>query len=401
VVAALVRILVRIDARRPASWVAAGIAVAAALALARAPATAATIAAAVVCGGWAAVAAAGHAPCGIVPGRVACDAAVRWTRALWPLAGSLAAAVWLANGVGAERPVVVAVALGVVIATSCGAAAARRGAAPADAASFAAVASTAAAAAGLPVSGAWPAVAAVGLAAVAIPAMAWAAWRLDVGLPGTTDGEPRSQRPLVAEISLARGGLRRTLAALAMASSLAGLAGWYYLAPEAAAYGCPFAVGWFAALAVPAALIGPPSGSDWQGVAGSAATAGTGAAVISRRPTGLRLAVAAAVGHAALLGWPPLVAGLLRTAEEATVGTVFASAWPWIAVATLAAGALALIALASLAAAVPLNRETALALAAGLVAAATVLAASSLPDLRGPPSAPGQTGVEKMARLTR
>lgn len=387
--AAVLPLLMRIDARRPASWVAAGIAAAAGLVLGRAPATSATIAAAVVCGGWAAVAAAGHAPRGIVPGRAACDAAVRWTRALWPLAGSAVAAVWLANGAGAERPVVVAVTLGVVVATWCGAAAARRGAAPADAASFAAVASTAAAAAGLPVSGVWPAVAAVGLAAVAIPAVAWAGWRLDVGLPEPADAEPRSPRPLAAELGLARGGLRRTLAALAMASSLAGLAGWYFLAPEAAAYGCPFAVGWFVALALPAALIGPPSGAAWQGVARSAATAATGAAVISRRPTGLHLAVAAAVGHAALLGWPPLVAGLLRTAEEATVGTVFASAWPWVAVAALAAGALALIALAALAAAVPLNRETALAVAAGLVAAATVLAAGSLPDLRGSPSAPG------------
>jgi len=387
-VAAVLPLLVRIDARRPASWLAAGIAAAAGLALARAPATAATIAAAVVCGGWAAVAAAGHAPRGIVPGLAAVDAAARWTRALWPLVGSALAAVCLANGVGAERLVVTAVALGVLVATGCGAAAARRGAAPADAASFAAFASMAAAAAGLLVSGAWPAVAAVGLAAAAIPAAAWAAWRLDVGLPGPTEGEPRSQRPLVAEISLARGGLRRALAALAMASSLLGLAVWYFLAPEAAAYGCPFVVGWFAALAVPAALIGPPSGAAWQGVAGSAATAGTGAASW-RRPTGLRLAVAAAVGHAALLGWPPLVAGLLRTAEDATVGTVFASAWPWIAVAALAAGALALIALAALAAAVPLNRETAMAVAAGMVAAATVLAAGSLPDLRGSPSAPG------------
>jgi hypothetical protein len=175
--------------------------------------------------------------------------------------------------------------------------------------------------------------------------VAWAAWRSGIALPSPADVETRSQRPLAAEIGLARGGLRRILVASAMASSLAGLAGWYFLAPEAAAFGCPFAIGWFAVLAVPAALIGPPTGSVWQAVAASAATAGDGPAAVWQRPTALRLAVAVAVGHAALLGWPPLVAGLLQIAE-ATVGPAAAPAWPWITVAALTASAAGLAGLA-------------------------------------------------------
>jgi hypothetical protein len=97
------------------------------------------------------------------------------------------------------------------------------------------------------------------------------------------------------------------------------------------------------------------------------------------------LAVAVAVGHAALLGWPPLVAGLLQIAE-ATVGPAAAPAWPWITVAALTASAAGLAGLAALATAVPLNRETALAAASGLAAAAASWWSANLPSL---PIAPG------------
>ena len=373
---AVLSLLVRIAARRPASWLAAAIALASCLALARAPATAATIAAAVACGGWSAVAAAGHAPRGIAPGRKV-DAAGWWARTLWPLAGATGAAVMLGPGFGGL--VVAAGAVGILVATLGGSVAARHGAVAADATTFAAFASTSAAATALVAGPPWFAVATAGAAAASILAAAWVAWRLGVGPPGPSAAEPRAPRSLVAEVGLARGGLRRTLVALAMATSLAGLAGWYFLAPEAAAFGCPFAIGWFAALAVPAALIGPPTDRAWQAVAGAAAAPGAGAAAAWRRPTSLRLAVATALGHAAILGWPPLVAGLLQTAE-ATVGPVPGAAWPWIAVAALAVAAAALAGLAFVAAAVPLERETALATAAGLVAAAAVLAAAGLPE---------------------
>jgi hypothetical protein len=396
--AAVAPLLVRTAARRPASWLAAGIAAASCLALATVPAGGPTVAAAVACGGWAGVAAVGLAPRGLVPGVAAVDAVAIWTRALWPATAAAAAGGTVVGGAGAEMAA--ASILGVLVATAVSAGATRRGAPAADAASLAAAASTASAAAGLTATDAWPALATATGAAAVVLAVAWIAWRTGCGLPGPTDAEPRAGRPVLAEVGIARGGLRRILAALAMASSLAGLAGWYFLVPEAAACGCPFVLGWFAALAVPAALIGPPSHTAWQRLADAAPVPAGQRFADWIRPTSLRWAVAVAVGHAALLGWPPLVAGLLQAAEAAGEPAA-APVWPWLAVGVVLAAAAVLVGLAWASRAVPLRRETSLAAAAGLVVAVTVIAAAQMPRLRGLPKAPGQTGVEKMARLTR
>ncbi|MFM8986411.1 MAG: hypothetical protein ACKONH_10200 [Planctomycetia bacterium] len=399
--AAVVPLLVRIAARRPASWLAAGSAAASCLALTTVPAGGPAVAAAVACGGWAGVAAAGLAPRGLVPGVAAVDALASWTRALWPVAAAAAAGVGAAVAGGAGLEMAAASILGTLVATVLSAGAARRGAPAADAASLAAAASTASAAACLLATEAWPALATAAGAAAVVLAVAWIAWRTGCGLPGPADGEVRPARTPFAEIGIGRGGLRRILAALAMASSLVGLAAWYFLVPEAAASGGPFVIGWFTALAVPAALIGPPTGDGWRRLAATApVTAGRRFAGWIR-PTGPRWAGAVAVGHAVLLGWPPLVAGLLHAAEASGGPAAVAQSGPWLAVGALAMAAAGLIGLAWAASAVPVRRETALAVAAGLVAVATVWAVAQMPRPRGLPKIPGQTGVEKMARLTR
>lgn len=395
--AAVLPLLLRMAARRPASWLAAGVAVAACVALATAPASGPTIAAAVACGGWAGVAAVGLVPRGGVPGIAAVDGIAGWARACWPLAAAAAAGAGclVVRGAGAETAG--AVLLGILVAAGLSVGAARRGAPGADATSLAAFGSTASAAAGLAAAGAWPALAAAAGVAAVILAAAWTAWRACRGLPWPTDAERQPTRPLLAETGIARGGLRRVLAALAMASSLAGLAGWYFLVPEAAAAGCPFVLGWFAALAVPVALLGPPTGDGWRLLAATAPVPDGRRFADRLRPTGPRWAAAVAVGHAALLGWPPLVAGLLHAAEPPGVG----GSWPWVAVGTVVAAAAVLVGIAWAAVAVPLHRETSLAIAAGLIAAATATAALEMPRPRDLPKIPGQTGVEKMARLTR
>lgn len=398
--AAVVPLLVRIAARRPASWLAAGIAAASCLALAAVPAGGPTVAAAVACGGWAGVAAAGLAPRGLVPGVAAVDALATWTRALWPVTAAAAAGVGGAVVGGAGFEMATASIMGLLVATALSAGATRRGAAAADAASLAAAASTASAAAGLTATRGWPALATATGAAAVMLAAAWIAWRTGCGLPGPADGEPRAGRPVLAEVGIARGELRRILAALAMASSLAGLAGWYFLVPEAAAAGCPFVLGWFSALAVPAALIGTPSHTAWQRLADAAPVPAGMRFAAWIRPTSLRWAVAVAVGHAALLGWPPLVAGLLQAAD-ATSEPAATLVWPWLAVGMVLAAAGVLVGLAWASRAVPLRRETSLAAAAGLVVAVTVIAAVQMPRPRDLPKIPGQTGVEKTARWTR
>ena len=390
--------LVRIDARRPASWLAAGSAAASVAVLAAAsPDAAVATAAAVFCGGWAGVAAAGVPPRGILPGDRAVDAAWWWERAAWPVVG--AAGAWVACGAAAgAAPIAAGAILGVGCATLVGVAAAGR-AAPADAASCGLVATAAAAAAGLAGGTAAAALAWAALAAcIVVPVASAGLTFLGREWGGGLDAGPA--RATFAEIGLARGGLRSALSGLAMIASLAGLAGWYFLFPEAAAMGLVATVGWFLALAVPAVLLGPPAGgAGWEPLAAAAAVE-AGPGIAWRRPARPRWAVAVAAAHAAILGWPPLVAGLLLAAE-ATGAPVPAATWAWLTVAALAVAATGLVAVALAFGAAGTRPETAGAVVSGLVVAGLVLAVVRLPELRRLPRDSGQTAVEKMVRLER
>lgn len=373
--AAILPLLVRRDARRPASWLACGMAAAAGASLAATDTAAVAVTTAIACGGWAAAAAMGRPPRGLVPGLVRLDAAWWWERAAWPLVGCLAAAAgrWLWAGDGAA--IAVGLAIGVGIMTAMAVAAATRGATAADATSLGLVVAVVAAAAGTQGRSAVESLACSCGAAAGLAVIAWCAWRHGRGWSWHADERARGAVSL-AELGMARGGLRPALSALAMATSLAGMAVWYFLAPTAAA-GMVVALGWFTALAVPAVLLGPAGRVAWsQLVATTDGTAGI------RRPGGPWGAAALACGHAVVLGWPPLVAGLLLAAEGGLVPTA-PLLWPWLTVAVLTVAAALLVSLALATAVARIDAETTLAWAAGLVILALV---AGLPRLPGLPS---------------
>jgi hypothetical protein len=392
--AALVSLLVRIDGRRPASWLACGIAAAAVAGLAATAGGVDAVAAAIACGGWAA-AAVGRPPAGPFPGMPRL-AAVWWVvRAAWPLIGCLAAAAggWFMAGDGVA--IGVGCGLGVAVAVAVAAKAAACGAAAADATSLGLVCSAATAAAGMGGRSVSESLACAGAATAVIAAATWSAGRWGRGWSWTADGRPRAAATF-ADLAMFRGGLRWALSALAMATSLVGMAAWYFLAPTAAAVGMLAALGWFTALAAPAATLGPPWHGGWARLAATA-----GGAETARRSAGPlaagRWAAAVACGYAALLGWPPLVAGLLRTAESG-LDPLAAGVWPWLTVAALAVAAAVLVVLVRCATFMGCKAETALAGAACLAVAALV---GVLPALRGLPKGPAETRVEKMARWER
>ena len=399
---AILPVLVRSDSRRPASWLACGMAATALASLAATGTGVAAVMAAIACGGWAAAAAAGRPPRGLVPGMVRLDAAWWWERAAWPLAGCLAAAtgrwIWADDGAA----IAVGLATGVVVMTGMAAAAATRGAAAADATSLGLVVAVAAAVAGLKGRSAAEALACSGGAAAVLAAASWCAWRHGRGWSWHADAQARTAASF-AELGMARGGVRSALAALAMATSLVGMAAWYFLAPAAAAAGALVALGWFTALAVPAVVLGPAGHVAWRqlvattdgpagirrpvGPAGSS-TQQTASSYDSpagiRRPVGPAGAAAVACGHAVVLGWPPVVAGLLL-AVEGGLEPASVCVWPWLTVAALAVAAALLVALALAAAAARIDAETTLAWAAGLIILTLV---ASLPILRSLPSVP-------------
>jgi hypothetical protein len=372
--AAILPLLVRIDARRPASWLACGMAAAAVAALATAGSGAAVVAAAIACGGWAAAAAVGRPPRGLVPGGAAVDAAWWWERAAWPLGGCLAAAagVWLMAG----NPAWIAggLVIGVAGMTAVAAGAALPGATPADATSLGLVVSSAVAAAAAGCRGAAGAVGCGVAATVLAAGAAWLAWLWgrDRSWPAADPVRPNIS---LVELGLARGSLRRALTGLAMVMALAGMAVGSFLVPAAGATGVVVALAWFAALAVPAAAVarglGPGGGPP--------------------------LAAAIATGYAAVLGWPPLVAGILHMAETG-IDLATPAVWAWLTVLSLAVAAGAVVGLVRAAARLSIGPETLLACAASLVILAVV---ASLPVLRRLPGGLPETRVEKLARLAR
>lgn len=392
--AAVVSLLVRIDGRRPASWLACGIAAAAVAGLAATATGVAAVAAAIACGGWAA-AAAGQPHAGPFPGMPRLAATWWGVRAAWPLLGCLAAAAGRWCTVGDGVTIGAACGLGIALAAAIAAKAGADGAAAADATSLGLVCSTAAAAAGMGGRSMPESLACAGAAAAVMAAATWAAGRWGRGWSWTADGGPRAAATF-ADLAMFRGGLRRALSALAMATSLVGMAAWYFLTPTAAAVGMLVGLGWFTALAVPVATLGPPCHGGWARLAATAG--GTGANHRSAEPLAARRwAAAVACGYAALLGWPPLVAGLLRTAE-AGFDPLAAGLWPWLTVGALAVAAAGLVVLVWCATSVGCKGEAALAAAACLVVIALV---GGLPVLCGLPKGPEETRVEKMARWER
>jgi hypothetical protein len=159
------------------------------------------------------------------------------------------------------------------------------------------------------------------------------------------------------------GPTRRLLGLMAMAVSLAAMAGWLLLAPEHADHAIEMTLAWFVCLAVPAALLqnGEAIRLGWERVFRSAAPAGRG-----RLRPGLGWSFFAgrvALGHAAVLGWPALVALVVGFASPLGVRPA------GLLLAALGSAAAVLIAGSLVAAWLRLRGETAFAIAAVLLVA--------------------------------
>lgn len=353
-------LMLRVEARRPAAWI--GLVVAAGGSLWLRGAAAVPLAAAV--GGLLAVAAIGHLPSdsGVSP---------RLTRGLvplvrggWPVAGGVLAAAWLGARGGPEAAVAaIGLAGSAAVTAVVFAACLWRGAIETVAASQSLAINGLGAAAGVAV------VVAGGSPAAQVAAIL-AAWGLAAGsqLAGQVHDRP---------MSLGAGRHRRPLAGSgpAMASALAGMAGCYFLAPQLAWAYAWIAVGWFVALAVPAAT--PPTGR--AATARLVRSAVGRPAVPASRPRTLSL-VATTAG---LLAWPAVVAAVLAAPEVRGAGG------PLVALAVLVCAA----GLTAVAATVGGPRSSGELARAVLLSAAAVAAIAAAAWAAGLPAVPGFPGL--------
>lgn len=326
-----------VAARRPASWISAGAAASAVLwaSWARLPPSACLFVSVLAC-----LAAMGDLPTGLLPpggrGRHAEIGAWAVARGLWPLVGACLAQLvagrqaWL-PAAWAGAAVVVAM-VGAVVSRSCGAKAA-------DAAAVVVLlASMASAAAAMAPGGALAQAAAAGLVWIAVGGLAWAWWwTYRGGDPLAVRTGPRAGRwdgELTTIDALPSSGtLRQWLGRLAMLTALVGMAAW--LVPAAAVDAGVSADGWitalprplrgilpwaaatavwFLALAVPQAILqdGVAGARPWGRFMRTAAVVGT-----RPRLGAARFAVGPLLTHAAVLGWPPLVAAILSLPSTA------------------------------------------------------------------------------------
>ncbi len=310
-------LLIRIDSRRPASWLAMFGAAAAAWLLAAGPAGPAAIIAAWSVGACLAVAAIGGPlppPCGTLV------APLVWLsyRLAWPALGAVAcmvAATILPGGEpagAAGNAATLAILVGMAAASNAVEAARKRGANAADAASLALLLAASAAmlawigarnrkddvlaVLGLVV-GAWGTLAA---------AVLWIDRQRDQSMTATSS-DVTSRGDMVS------GPLRRWLYRGGMAAALGGMIGWLFLNPQDAVLDVWLSVGCFVALAVPAALLADIHHAPaWHRLLRSMATK-IESGWVRRLAWGTdpAYAVPSTWMHAAVLGWPPLVAALL------------------------------------------------------------------------------------------
>ena len=157
-----------------------------------------------------------------------------------------------------------------------------------------------------------------------VPAVIWDEDRL-----------PRAAGDMVPGGMVSRGLVRRVLGRGAMIVMLAAMACWLVLDPERAALASLLGTTLMVCLAVPAALLEDNGGAAWARLTRSAARSfaekgaslsGRGAGAVGRKkliatrvdePLGpRRQSVEVAVRHAAVLGWPALVAAAVMAASS-------------------------------------------------------------------------------------
>lgn len=368
-------LLLAIDGRRPASWlalVAAAIVVpVVSLLPIRTPELVAFVA-----GGLLAVAACGSLPRELMGGGVGL-----WLteRAGWPLVGVAVACGGLLLGrTGEVGSAAGAVCAGVVAAAVTILVPTRRGVHAADAASLAvAVVCGAALLAGGVLRLLGPGDVAVGAAGLRMLLTVTGMW-LAIALlaivvaRGVESAAATFATPPAG--ATAAGPVRLALLWMAMVTSLAGMVTCFFLAPELAGWYPLLVLAWFTSLALPQAtlLMGDGEAAAWRRLLES--IRGSSFAALGCR-------AAATIGG--LLGWPAVVAIMVRTTAPSGGGEQVVPA----AVLSLVglAGATAVVALAGFVTSGSRPaRETALA-AACVVFVAALLAAAGLPGLPGLP----------------
>ncbi len=297
-------LLLRMAARRPASWIAAGLAYAAVSA--GQPLVTMAVAA------LAALAAAGEfSP----PGMPRCGAGWLAARTMWPLAGMMLGL--------AATPMVAAPALSALLLTAVSlwtvrqaGAAATIDLAPADTVSLGMVTAAAAVSVGGMADSWLLAVATWGVLLPVGPCLVrWLHDPADAPLP-------RATSDLVPGL-LSRVPIRRFLGRAAMVTMLAAMVGWLLLDPTQAGSAAALAAAWMLSLAGPVAAFhdgikaapGSPWDMVWRSTPGRRLLGG-----------GDSLAVQTVIRHAAILGWPSLVAAAVA------VGTP-TGPWPALLVA--------------------------------------------------------------------
>lgn len=338
-------ILVRLEARRPATWLAAiggGLS-----GLAADPLVA------VAAGALATVAASGELPTAWPP---TARGLARGFRVGIPLVACVAAAVESGGAMAAWA------CLGMALAAITAAAVASPATTAADAATATLVSAALALAAARSTGLAGPAAAAT-IAAVWLAGAAFLAWWERHPMPRGWAGDAGNSLPRTGGVAIERGPLptsgptRRLLGLTAMASALAAMAGWLLLSPEHALHALELTLAWFVCLAVPAALLqdGEAIRAAWERVFRASPRAGR-----ARLRPGLGWSLFAgrvAIGHAAVLGWPALVALVVGFASP--VGARPAG----LVLAALGCAAAALVAGSLVAAWLGLRGETAFAAA--------------------------------------
>lgn len=353
-------LLLRIAARRSASWLAAGMACAAAWA--------SQSEGAVAVAALAMLAAMGDLPPASVPPVVGGWIAARMA---WPLAG-------LAGGVAmrlitASLPtramIEIAITAGVaVLLTAVTAWAVRRRSevATADAVSLAMFTATAAALAGSAAGScvvtalSWVAMSAGG---------SWLAHRFCQPAAGPL---PRGGGDLVAGLMF-QSPLRRGLGRLAMITMLLAMVGWLLLDPARAGWAAALAAALMICLALPLVVLQNGSGEDglspWATLLRS-----TPGERLGLRDTATQLAVETVARHAAVLGWPSLVAAAVTAGSPG-------GPWPAILVATvIVASGGAILGIGLACRGLGLARETAFALALALVAGVVLVLPAAIED---------------------
>jgi hypothetical protein len=355
--AARALLMARIDARRPASW---GSLVAAAIAV-RGTAGA-WLPLAVVGGALAAAAGSGDPPRGVAA--VGRRPALLWwcVRSVWPLAG---AALMAAAGGDASACAVVT------------GAATARGLPAADATSMGFVPALAATLAGV-VS------ACSGRDWLPVAVLAWL----------ITAGAALRMAAATDAVDAWRRGMR----AAAMITTLAAMAGCFFLAPEHSRWYAILSVAWFVGAALPQAALGAGTLDELPRerlmccVAPAAAVRGVPrpvAAAVGRTARGV-------VDWAAILGWPAMVAAALWGGDAAR------GDGPLMALLVLAALAVSLVLVSGAVRWAGGSGETMLAVCAGLVVATGALLSATLPSLPCPLNVavgnPPPTAVEGFGR---